>query len=78
MLKGIIFDMDGTLVDNIPFHKKAWLTLLGNNGIHMDPETFLGQNNGTIDEMIRKFFGNDLPAEKLKQLGQEKESLYRN
>ena len=78
MLKGIIFDMDGTLVDNIPFHKKAWLTLLGNNGIHMDPETFLGQNNGTIDEMIRKFFGNDLPAEKLKELGQEKESLYRN
>ena len=36
--KAIIFDMDGTLVDSIPFHKDAWLLFLKKDGIILTPE----------------------------------------
>ncbi|HML71035.1 MAG: HAD hydrolase-like protein [Parabacteroides sp.] len=38
MIKAIIFDMDGTLVDSIPFHKDAWLHFLKKHGIILAPE----------------------------------------
>ena len=38
MIKAIIFDMDGTLVDSIPFHKDAWLLFLIKHGIILAPE----------------------------------------
>ena len=28
-IKAFIFDMDGTIVNNIPYHTKAWLQFLG-------------------------------------------------
>lgn len=76
-LKAIIFDMDGTLVDSIPFHKEAWLIFLKKHNVLLNPEEFQAQNHGNIDEMIRRFFGQDLPDEKVIQLGQEKENTYR-
>lgn len=76
--KAVIFDMDGTIADSIPFHKKAWLTFLRNHGIQLAPEAFQAQNHGNIDEMIRRFFGDNIPDEQLKLLGQEKEQIYRD
>ncbi|MDR1141395.1 MAG: hypothetical protein LBL62_06870, partial [Planctomycetaceae bacterium] len=71
--RGIIFDMDGTLVDNIPFHKNAWLLFLKSNNILIEDKNFNVPNHGTSSEMIIHFFGTDLPAETIEELGQEKE-----
>ncbi len=38
MIKAIIFDMDGTLVDSIPFQKDAWLLFFKKHGIILTPE----------------------------------------
>lgn len=70
--------MDGTIVDNILFHKNAWLAFLKDHNISIDVKGFDAQNHGTIDEMIIRFFGPDLPVKKIKELGQEKENRYRN
>jgi len=77
-IKAIIFDMDGTLVDNIPFHIEAWLSFLKKYNIILTAEDLLAQNKGNIDEMIRHFFGQGLPYEKVKDLGQEREKMYRD
>ncbi|WP_113923825.1 HAD family hydrolase [Cognataquiflexum aquatile] len=75
--KAIIFDMDGTLVDNIPYHRDAWLAFLKKQGIHLNESEFHAQNHGTIDEMIRRFFPQIQDNQLLYELGQEKESTYR-
>ncbi len=75
--KGIIFDMDGTLVDNIPFHKDAWLSFLGANGLLLSAEDFQAQNHGTLIEMMARFFPDITDLGLLNDKGQEKEAAYR-
>lgn len=76
--KAIIFDMDGTLVDNIPYHEESWIVFLKEYGIMIEPENFAAQNHGTLDEMIIRFFGNDLSKERIHELGLAKENAYQN
>jgi HAD superfamily hydrolase (TIGR01509 family) len=76
--KAIIFDMDGTLVDNIRYHENSWIVFLKEYGIDLDVETFAPQNHGTLDEMIIRFFGNDLSKDRLYELGIKKEEAYQN
>lgn len=75
--KAILFDMDGTLVDSIPFHQEAWLRFLETHGKHLRPDEFHAQNHGTIDEMIRRFFPTVKDPSARWALGQEKERMYR-
>lgn len=75
--KAVIFDMDGTLVDSIPFHKEAWLRFLRNHEIYLDEKSFHAENHGTIEEMMFRFFGSGLSKSQLFQFSEEKERIYR-
>jgi HAD superfamily hydrolase (TIGR01509 family) len=70
--------MDGTLVDNIPFHREAWMSFLDKHNIELNPEDFLARDRGNIDDMIRSFFGQDLAEERVRELGQGRERIYRD
>lgn len=75
--KGLVFDMDGTLVDNIQYHKEAWVIFLKEYGINIDASVFSAQNHGTMAELLTTFFNTELSSEKIKKLGEEKETAYR-
>lgn len=78
MLKAVIFDMDGTLVDNMRFHDEAWFELLSAQGATFNRETFFSQTAGMKNPpILRMFLGNDLRDEDCERMSQEKEAHYR-
>ena len=73
--KAAIFDMDGTIVHNMPFHEKAWDVFAKKHGKTLSPEDYrwmLGRKN---QEIMPHFFG-ELTQEEIDQLTLEKETLY--
>ena len=38
--RAFIFDMDGTIVDNMAFHTKSWLAFFERRGHTLDPDAF--------------------------------------
>jgi beta-phosphoglucomutase family hydrolase len=75
--RAFIFDMDGTLVDNMRVHTDAWRTLLEENGVEMDEHKFLVATAGrTNREIIPEVFGA-LSDERITELAVRKETLYR-
>ncbi len=75
--RAFIFDMDGTLVDNMRFHGAAWQQMLLENGIETDAQEFLVKTAGkTNREIIPNFFA-DADEARLLELGLRKETLYR-
>jgi HAD superfamily hydrolase (TIGR01509 family) len=78
MVEGVVFDMDGTLVDNMDFHHQAWLDFLAGYDIHITEEEFQEKNIGIITEIVPKFFNRKLSLEEIIALGKEKEAVYRN
>jgi beta-phosphoglucomutase len=77
-IKAFIFDMDGTIVNNTPYHTKAWLQFLSKYDIHIKEEELYPKIFGSSEEIMPRFFGKDLSAEGNIQLSNEKEELYRN
>ena len=77
MKKAFIFDMDGTLMDNIPFHERAWMAFLKNHGFDMSEEEMIAKAYGTGRDAMRRFFGQ-LTDNEADTLIEEKEVLYKN
>jgi beta-phosphoglucomutase-like phosphatase (HAD superfamily) len=76
--RAFIFDMDGTLVDNMPVHTEAWGTLLRENGVELDAHKFLVATAGkTNREILPTVFG-EISEERITELAKRKETLYRD
>jgi beta-phosphoglucomutase len=76
MLKGIIFDLDGVIVDSHAAHKQAWREVLAS----LRQEVSAAQLEFVVeghkrDEILRHFLG-DLSGEEARRLGQLKEECY--
>ncbi len=77
-IEGIIFDMDGVIVDNYLFHIDAWGEFCKRHGLNFESEDFtkkyFGKNNADI---LKALFGRVLADAEVHQLGEEKEAIYR-
>lgn len=74
---GLIFDMDGVIVDNNKYHFLAWKQLGAKYGVEISTEYYKEKMNGrTITELIKTVF-KDLPESDASHLGEEKEATYR-
>ena len=77
--KVLIFDMDGTLTDNMDFHHRAWMKFIEQKKLNIDAETFeRDYHKGTLIEVMARFFPHLTTEEELRKVGNEKEALYRD
>lgn len=74
---GLIFDMDGVLLDSNPAHREAWVAYNRGCGIDTTEEMLERMYGRRNDEIIRDFFGCGLSEEEVTRRGADKERLYR-
>jgi beta-phosphoglucomutase family hydrolase len=72
----LIFDMDGTLVDNMPYHRQTWIEWAHREGLKLSDDEILSRTHGTIGEIVYRFFPHASEAER-HRIGERKEALYR-
>lgn len=77
-IRAVIFDVDGTLVDNHAAHEMAWLVWAGRHGLALDhayyQEHLYARSN---DRILRTLLGERVRAEDVLAWAAEKESIYR-
>ena len=74
--RAFIFDMDGTLVDNMHVHTEAWGRMLAENNIEMNAHDFLVKTAGKTNREIMPMVFGEITDERILELGNRKESLY--
>lgn len=78
MVKAILFDMDGVIVDSNPFHRPAWIEFCKAHGVEVDDEFFNQYISGkTNDEAFEVVFKGKYSKEQLTDFAKQKESIYR-
>jgi beta-phosphoglucomutase len=77
-VRAIIFDMDGTLADTMPFHQLAWEAMLPDLGLSVDEDEFFRWSAGlTNREIFPRLLGREVPEPELFTLSERKEAHYR-
>lgn len=76
--RAFIFDIDGTLLDNMSWHDESWLALFIDEGVEVDATTFISSTAGMkAEEVVRRHFGDHLSDSEVSALMEKKEFLYR-
>jgi beta-phosphoglucomutase family hydrolase len=76
--RAFIFDMDGTLIDNMGVHIRTWLEMLSGMDIHITAEEFLRRANGrTNGEIMRMLIDENMTEDQVQSLAGRKEAHYR-
>ncbi len=76
--RALIFDMDGTLVHNMPTHNQAWQDTLAEAGVQIDLEEFNRTTTGKkTPEILRLMLGAQLSEDDITYWAERKEALYR-
>ena len=75
--RGVLWDLDGTLVDSCDFLFQSWQGVMAREGVSLSRETFLQSFGQKNDRILRDWLGSSATPEKIKQVGDDKEAEYR-
>lgn len=75
--KGLIFDMDGTMVDNMMVHHRAWQQKLAELGLMMTLDEVIEHCHGKNDEILQRLFVGKYTFEERDKISSDKEAVYR-
>lgn len=77
-LSAILWDLDGTLIDSNEIHFQMWCEALAAEGYRLTREQFLADVGKRNDEILRGYFGPELPDQEISRISVAKEDRYRN
>ncbi|MDF5690442.1 HAD family hydrolase [Aquirufa aurantiipilula] len=78
-IEAVLLDMDGVVVDNLPYHVDAWLLFCEQHGIPLTREVFYRELNGmNSKDTFEWFYGREMSREEIEHLEEKKEAIYRN
>lgn len=78
MLQGVVFDMDGVVIDSHPAHRAAWKCFLESVGRPTsDVELDIILDGGKREEILKHFLG-ELTPKQIVEYGRRKDEILRN
>ena len=77
MRRGVLWDLDGTLVDSEEFHWLSWRDTMRREGIELTYDAFLASFGQRNDRILGGWLGPDADAARVQQIGDAKEAEYR-
>ena len=78
LLRGVVFDFDGVIVDSHPVHKRAWKKFLESVGKTISESQLDFVLDGRKRDDILRYFLGDLHSDQLVEYGHRKEQLFRD
>jgi len=76
---GIIFDMDGVIINNHQYHYLSWQELCAKHDVTIDEEFYRNHMNGkTFMGIMKVIFDREINIEEGRKMALEKESIYRD
>ena len=78
MSKAFLFDLNGTIIDDMEFHEKAWYNVLVNDlGAKLTQEEVKKEMYGKNIELLERIFGKDyFTAKEMHKISVDKEVVY--
>jgi len=77
-IQAVIFDLNGTIINDIPFHIDAWLAFFSRRKMRLTRNYFYEKMNGrTGRDILRAILGKHLTLESMDKLHEQKQWLYR-
>ena len=75
--RGLIFDLDGTLLDSMPHHVRAWIQTAREHGFEIDPKLIYAWGGISSQDVVRRFIDMGYPAGDVDLFVKRKVELYR-
>lgn len=79
MLKAVIFDMDGVLIDSMPYHADAWIAVFARMGIKVQRDDIYkieGSNHIGVIKIVFEKAGRVPEPEDFHKLAEEKKEIF--
>ena len=77
MVKAVLWDLDGTLVDSADFHWQAWRDTCAAEGAPITYEQFVQSFGNRNDRILRSWLGDDVEADRMTRLSEAKDAQFR-
>jgi len=75
--RGVLWDLDGTLVDSGDYHWQSWRTVMAPLGVDVTREVFAESFGLTNDRILRDWLGPPATGDVIRRVGDAKEAEYR-
>ena len=76
-MKGVLWDLDGTLVDSEEFHWLSWRDIMRAEGMELSYPQFLASFGQRNDRILTTWLGTGVDGARMQRIGDEKEAEYR-